>query len=76
MHWLFGIDQYILVLFGIVRCACSDAQHILLVMGYFWHCFFCWQSVVLRTKVLCSVEKKDDSLGCFKVYAHAPRIFC
>jgi hypothetical protein len=37
VHRLLGVDEDILVVFGVVGCACSDVQHILLRVGNFWH---------------------------------------
>jgi hypothetical protein len=38
VHRLLGVDEDILVVFGVVGCACGDVQHILLRVRYFGHC--------------------------------------
>jgi hypothetical protein len=37
LYGLLGVDEDILVIFWVVRGACSDSQHVLLVVGDFWH---------------------------------------
>jgi hypothetical protein len=37
VDWLLSVDEDILVVFGVVCWACGDLEHVLLVVGDFWH---------------------------------------
>jgi hypothetical protein len=45
VHRLLRVDEDILVVFGVVGCACRDVQHILLRVGYFGHCYYLTRKV-------------------------------
>lgn len=56
MHGFLGVDQDVLMVFGVVGCACGDAQHVLRVVRYLRHIcgFWCGFGECWTIKSLCA----------------------
>jgi hypothetical protein len=56
VHRFLGVDEHVLVLFGVVGCARRDAQHVLRGVRYFWHvCSFLVGCVLNREDIRAGV---------------------